>query len=149
MVDSSFNIRKLSQHLLHNRRGQGARQSADNVAGLATARANDVLSHEEAEHLIRSLTGIAGGRPLVEKLLEELRARNFALRNQPPPPPNDPRDGDDSSAGHSEATSSQLSMLDNQHPGDRYDDKDLAEHTKTLQNTPDIKLPNLSKKKDY
>ncbi|KAG3175448.1 hypothetical protein PC128_g17730 [Phytophthora cactorum] len=40
-------------------------------------------------------------------------------------------------------------MLDNQHPGGRYDDKELAEHTKTLRNTPHIKLPNLSKKEDY
>ncbi|KAG3187916.1 hypothetical protein PC128_g12411 [Phytophthora cactorum] len=40
-------------------------------------------------------------------------------------------------------------MLDNQNPGGRYDDKELAEHTKSLRNTADIKLPTLSKKEDY
>ncbi|KAG2844657.1 hypothetical protein PC129_g1124 [Phytophthora cactorum] len=40
-------------------------------------------------------------------------------------------------------------MLNNQHPGGRYDDMDLAEHPKTLRNTPDIKLLNLTKKESY
>ncbi|KAG2769830.1 hypothetical protein PC116_g16830 [Phytophthora cactorum] len=127
---------------------RGARQLADNVTDTATGRGDDVLSHEEAEHLIWSITGIQGGRSLVENSLEGLRARNLPVRNQPPPP-NNPSDGGYSSGESSKAPSSRPSMLDNQNPGGRYDDKELAEHTKSLRNTADIKLPSLSKKEDY
>ncbi|KAG3061742.1 hypothetical protein PI125_g24659 [Phytophthora idaei] len=127
---------------------RGARQLADNVADTATGRGDDVLSHKEAEHLIRSITGIQGGRSLVENLLEGLRARNLPVRNQPPPP-NNPSDGGYSSGESSKAPSSRPSILDNQNPGGHYDDKELAEHTKSLRNTADIKLPSLSKKEDY
>ncbi|KAG3066608.1 hypothetical protein PI125_g23829 [Phytophthora idaei] len=101
---------------------RGARQLADNVTDTATGRGDDVLSHEEAEHLIRSITGIQGGRSLVENLLEGLRARNLPVRNQPPPP-NNPSDGGYSSGAR-------------------------GAH-KSLRNTADIKLPSLSKKGDY
>ncbi|KAE8963347.1 hypothetical protein PR002_g29313 [Phytophthora rubi] len=77
----------------------------------------------------------------------------MSVSNQPPPPPSqgdglrdlrplltprshgdDPRD---------------LPLLDNINPGGRYDDKELAEHTKALVSSPLIKLPNLHSKADY
>ncbi|KAG2783340.1 hypothetical protein PC116_g2033 [Phytophthora cactorum] len=127
---------------------RGGRQLADNVAYTATGCGDDVLLHEEAEHLIRSITGIQGGRSLVENLLEGLRARNLPVKNQPSPP-NNPSDGGYSSGESSKTPGSRPSMLDNQNPCGRYDGKELAEHTKSLRNTADIKLPSLSKKEDY
>ncbi|KAE9279463.1 hypothetical protein PR003_g28228 [Phytophthora rubi] len=42
-----------------------------------------------------------------------------------------------------------LPLLDNINPGGRYDDKELAEHTKALVSSPPIELPNLYSKADY
>ncbi|KAE9156197.1 hypothetical protein PF005_g33312, partial [Phytophthora fragariae] len=131
--------------------------------------ANDgSLSRSDAERLIRTLVGIQGGRSLAEALFEGLRdlhsaphpansaetlpvsslspsqtsrhdqdyrqpplsqgdgLRDLRLLRTPRSQGDDPRD---------------LPPLDNMNPGGRYDDKELAQHTKALMSSPPIKLP--------
>ncbi|KAE9249327.1 hypothetical protein PF004_g3455 [Phytophthora fragariae] len=141
-----------------------------------TAANDGSLSRSDAERLIRTLVGIQGGRSLAEALFEGLRDLHSAphptnstetpsvLNLSPPqtsrddqddrqPPPSqgdglrdlrllrtpcsqgdDPRD---------------LPPLDNMNRGGRYDDKELAQHTKALVSSPPIKLPKLQSKSDY
>ncbi|ETM34569.1 hypothetical protein L914_18369 [Phytophthora nicotianae] len=118
------------------------------------------ISHEEAEHLIHSLAGIRGGRPLIRVLLEGLQSLHpiqtddsVPLRNSPPPPPSEPS-GDGSSSGSASASDlgeypRENLHLDNNFPGGRYDDKELVEYTKALRISPAIQLPKLHTKEDY
>nr|KAE8938952.1 hypothetical protein PF009_g11200 [Phytophthora fragariae] len=125
-------------------------------SGQVTDRADAVLSHDEAELLVRSLAGIPGGRPLIRVLLEGIdrRARTVAgesLEISPLQPPSEP---DSNGSSHGDCTDPDEprrgdAMLENNFPGGRYDDRELAEYTKALRNSAPITLPKLHSKGDY
>ncbi|KAE9259257.1 hypothetical protein PF008_g33413, partial [Phytophthora fragariae] len=93
--------------------------------------ANDgSLSRSDAERLIRTLVGIQGGRSLAEALFEGLRDLHSA-----PHPANSAETLPVSNLSPSQTSRDDprdLPPLDNMNPGGRYDDKELAQHTKAL-----------------
>ncbi|KAE8975266.1 hypothetical protein PR002_g25641 [Phytophthora rubi] len=110
--------------------------------------ANDgSLSRSDAERLIRTLVGIQGGRSLAEALFEGLRDLHSA-----PHPANSAETLPVSNLSPSQTSRDDprdLPPMDNMNPGGRYDDKELAQHTKALVSSPPIKLPKLQSKSDY
>ncbi|GMF22806.1 unnamed protein product [Phytophthora fragariaefolia] len=123
----------------------------------ASVASDTTLSRSDAERLIHIFAGISGCRPLVETLFEGPRdllsvsrpantAEASPVTNQPPP---------------SRCTDQRLPLpqgdgqrnlqqpLGSMNAGSRYDDKDLAEHSKALMSSPPIKLPKLHSKRDY
>jgi hypothetical protein len=117
-----------------------------------TAASDTPLSRGGTERLIRSLAGIQDARSFAEMLVQGLRDLHSAdpanmeefgsLQNPPSPPPQFNREADD-------GQDPRLPPLDNMNPGGRYDNKELAEHTKSLVSSPPIKLPRLHTKADY
>ncbi|POM81578.1 Hypothetical protein PHPALM_426 [Phytophthora palmivora] len=120
-------------------------------SGQVTTRDDAVLSHDEAEHLIRSLAGIPGGRPLIRVLLEGLGrhsqsvAATETVRDSLQPPPSDP--GSDGGS-HDEPRQVDRQFADYLSDGS-YDDRELVEYTKALRNSAPIQLPKLYTKADY
>jgi len=105
---------------------------------------------------VRSLAGIAGGRPLIAVLLEELARRAHSAAappfgNPPPQPPSDPGSDGSSHGGRTpdEQSQGEPAPLDNTFPGGRYDNRELADYTKSLRNSAPIQLPRLHSKSDY
>ncbi|GMF19258.1 unnamed protein product [Phytophthora fragariaefolia] len=124
----------------------------------ASVASDTTLSRSDAERLIRTLAGISGGRPLAEALFEGLRDLHSAPRpantaeaspvtNQAPPSRSTNQrlplpEGDDQ-------RNLQPPPLGSMNAGSRYDDKELAGHTKALVSSPPIKLPKQHSKGDY